>query len=69
MTIQDQYNAPTGYHRMVVNPPRKDGKFPVSYILASGRRFNKLLSREKIEVEIASDEYIVTLTGKAAYIF
>lgn len=69
MSIQDQYNAPTGNHRMTVNPQRRDGKFPVSYILASGTRFNKLLSREQIEVEIASDDYIVTLAGNTPYIF
>jgi len=69
MSIQDQYNAPTGNHRMTVNPQRRDGKFPVTYIFASGKRFNKLLSREKIESEIASEEYIVTLTGNTPYIF
>ena len=45
---------------MRVGRARKDGKFPVSYVFASsGTRFNKIMTREQIEADIARDSYEV----------
>jgi len=39
--------------RLYVSPMRRDGKFPVTHHFGSGKRINKLATREQVEQWIA----------------
>jgi len=43
--------------------PRKDGKYKAVYVFpTSGKKFNKIITKDKLEQEIESDHYTVIRT-------
>ena len=52
--------ATVGNPIMYIGRARKDGKFPVQYVYPlSGRRFNKIVPADKLQIDIDSGDYRV----------